>query len=300
MTGAARHHRQRGTRPLGWPRAHIGLAVALVSSLAWACASSPSPRPDPEAEAQALALASRIPSGTTLGRLLDAAYRGDRVSERLVGYRLFYGESAPLDRGAALYWFERAAANGDPVAQVNMALLHELGINTPRDRQAALRYFRLARGNPGRPADLGLPSLLGIVGKACAPPRDSGDDAEVFGTFCAGCHGRLGLAAHPDAPNFALGERLEKSDLELLTTVRKGHGEMPEWSDKLPPTLMQAALRQARRLRDEFGHGTLRWVPPRPRLNLRFGAADRGAWDFEADPTGLPPGVSLPEACGAR
>ena len=222
------------------------------------------------------------------------------MSERLVGYRLFYGEAAPLDRGAALYWFERAALRGDAPSQVNMAILHELGIGTERDRQAALRYFRLARDNPELPADLPLPSLLGVVGAACSPPDDTGGDSEVFGTFCAGCHGRLGLAAHPDAPSFALGERMEKRNEELLTTIHDGHGQMPEWSDKLPVPLMQAALRQARRLTTEFGHGTVHRVRPDPRLTLRFGDADSGQWDFGADPTGLPTDPSLTEACTAR
>lgn len=274
--------------------------TCILCGAVWGCVRSLPPGPSPEAEAAARALAELVPPATNLGELLNAASEGDAESERLVGFRLFYGEGAPLDRRAALYWFEMAAANGDPAAQVNMALLHELGIAAPRDRQAALRYFRMARDNPRVPEDLALPNLLGIVAAACEEPLEGGEDADAFGTFCAGCHGRLGLAAHPDAPDFARGERLEKSDVELLRTIRDGHGQMPEWSDKLPPAARLAALRYARRLQAEFRHGTIRRVRPRSGMEFRFGAADGADWDANPDPTGLPAEISVSEACARR
>lgn len=277
-----------------------GLAILVMPGVVFGCVRSPPPGPSPEAVAAAQALAEAVPQGTTLGSLLEAASAGDEESERLVGFRLFYGEGAPLDRRAALYWFEMAAAKGDPAAQVNMALLYELGIAGPRDRQAALLYFRMARDNPRRPGDLALPSLLGIVASACADPSNAEEEAQAFGTFCAGCHGRLGLAAHPAAPDFARGERLDRPDAYLLATIRDGHEEMPEWSDKLPPEVRAAALRYARRLAREFQYGTLHRVRPRAALDLRFGSAEDAAWEFEPDPTGLPPEMSLTQACADR
>jgi cytochrome c5 len=57
---------------------------------------------------------------------------------------------------------------------------------------------------------------------------------EIFHERCAVCHGVDGVSALPDTPEFAKGERLEKSDAELLETIKKGKGIMPAWGDVLP------------------------------------------------------------------
>lgn len=273
---------------------------ALLAGAGWACAAGTAPGAGASWEAAARAVADGVRSGSPLADLLEAAGAGDARAEALVGFMFFYGESAPRDPGAALYWFERSAQRGDAVAQLNMALLYELGIGLRRSRQAALRFFRMARDNPERPPSLEVPSLLGVVQSACAPPRGVGDDDVVFATFCAGCHGRLGLAAHPEAPDFALGERLERSDDELHRTIQRGHGRMPEWSDKLPPAMIQAALRQARRMAEEFRAGALHRVRPIPDLAFKFGLMAEPAWTYALDPFELPPGPSFEEACSAR
>jgi hypothetical protein len=63
--------------------------------------------------------------------------------------------------------------------------------------------------------------------------------------FCAGCHGLNGIAGYVGAPSFALGERMEKSDRELMGSITGGHEVMPEWGDKLPDGLLIEALRFA-------------------------------------------------------
>lgn len=53
---------------------------------------------------------------------------------------------------------------------------------------------------------------------------------EIFHERCAACHGIDGNAILPDAPSFAKGERLEKTDKELLESIRHGKGDiMPPW-----------------------------------------------------------------------
>ncbi len=46
---------------------------------------------------------------------------------------------------------------------------------------------------------------------------------------CAMCHGYDGQPMLPDVPNFAKGERLEKSNDELMVIMKAGKGLMPAW-----------------------------------------------------------------------
>lgn len=258
---------------------------------AWGCAalgmSSP-PHYDPEATA--------APFKETLGR----ATEGDAASQNLLGFMLFFGEGAPRDPDAAQHWFERAARAGDPSAQVNLAILYELGTVVSRDRQEALRLFRLARDNPRRPVSLNLVSLLQLVADVCAPPAEVGPEADTFATYCAGCHGANGLAPLAEAPHFALGERMGKSDGALMETIKTGHGVMPDWSDKLPDEYLLGALQHARRLQVEFRHATLHRLRPPPDRRFRFGPMDRAfSWETR-DPADESLGPSFDEACAAR
>ena len=56
---------------------------------------------------------------------------------------------------------------------------------------------------------------------------------EIFHERCAVCHGADGNAMLPGAPSFAAGERLDKSDEELLKTIRHGKDMMPPWEGVL-------------------------------------------------------------------
>ena len=79
-----------------------------------------------------------------------------------------------------------------------------------------------------------------------ASAEDSGptaiDGADVFLTYCAGCHGFDGHAAYEHAPSFSMGERLEKDDRELLQSVLNGKNAMPPWQDKLPVEDLRKAV----------------------------------------------------------
>lgn len=81
---------------------------------------------------------------------------------------------------------------------------------------------------------------------------DAGDSAEllerlshaqeIFEDNCAACHGYDGVPMLPGAANFSLGERLDKSDSELLAMVMDGKGDMPAWRDDLTEDERKAAL----------------------------------------------------------
>ena len=55
---------------------------------------------------------------------------------------------------------------------------------------------------------------------------------ETFDDNCAACHGYDGVPMLPGTPNFVAGERLERSDEELLTTIAQGKDLMPPWEDE--------------------------------------------------------------------
>ncbi len=69
---------------------------------------------------------------------------------------------------------------------------------------------------------------------------------EIFHERCAVCHGFDGVPEIPEAPNFARGERLDKSDEELLNTIKHGQAMMPAWKDKLTEEEMREVLTYAR------------------------------------------------------
>lgn len=55
---------------------------------------------------------------------------------------------------------------------------------------------------------------------------------ETFDDNCAACHGYDGVPMLPGTPNFVAGERLERSDDELLATIAQGQDLMPPWADE--------------------------------------------------------------------
>ena len=53
---------------------------------------------------------------------------------------------------------------------------------------------------------------------------------EIFNAYCGACHGFNGSPLLPNTPDFAAGERMDKSDSELLDAIRAGKGiAMPAW-----------------------------------------------------------------------
>ena len=65
------------------------------------------------------------------------------------------------------------------------------------------------------------------LGAANAASADQGKD--LFESNCAACHGMTGTSLLPNAPHFAKGERLEKTDEQLCATISGGLNVMPPW-----------------------------------------------------------------------
>ncbi len=222
---------------------------------------------------------------TPFERLYALAEAGDAESQNLIGFMLFFGEMAPRSRPIARHWFEAAARQGHMSAQLNMAVVSFLGAGMPQDRGEALRYFEMARASnarsPGAAQLRAFPaSLESLIDQACSTSDVQVTTGErTFITFCAGCHGLNGIAAYAGAPSFAFGERMEKSDGELFTTIVRGHEVMPGWGDKLGPELLASALDFARTLEAELGEGVLHQLRRPPETYYLFGPM---AWADEA------------------
>lgn len=75
----------------------------------------------------------------------------------------------------------------------------------------------------------------------------------VFQTYCAGCHGFDGLAFYPPAPSFSMGDRLYKSNSELMRSILNGRGAMPSWANKLPVYWLEQALAYIRHMAGDGG-----------------------------------------------
>lgn len=70
---------------------------------------------------------------------------------------------------------------------------------------------------------------------------------ELYEEFCGACHGYDGTALLPGAPSFSNGERLEKTDAELLKSIMDGKGDiMPAWNDLLSDEECESVLHYVR------------------------------------------------------
>jgi len=179
---------------------------------------------------------------TTFGKFLARAVAGDAESQNVVGFMLFHGEGVRMDRDLARSWFQRAAAQGNPRAQRNLAMMISSG--APESGLA-----------PGQQQSRTVPPALS-AGEA---------GSLLYGKFCAGCHGFNGISAYVHSPSFALGETLEKGDAELMGSLMRGKGEMPNWDNKFSPDELADVLRFVRTLRAKYELGigqTLSGVPP--------------------------------------
>lgn len=214
---------------------------------------------------------------STFEKFVKLAEAGDAKSQNLIGFMLYFGEGAPRDRYLAHRWFHAAADQGYMSAQLNLAVMHYAGTGVPKDLDEAEWYFRLAKKNgsqslessSGREAP---DSLAELVNHAVMGPRNHESSGELtYVTFCAGCHGLNGIAAYVGSPSFALGERMEKSDAELMRSITHGHGIMPAWENKLSMDELIDALSFVRTLPRQYQNGIAQVLRAPPQLYFRFG-----------------------------
>ncbi|MBI4522573.1 MAG: SEL1-like repeat protein [Deltaproteobacteria bacterium] len=228
-------------------------------------------------------------AGSTFAKFRKLAEAGDANSQNLIGFMFYFGEGAPHDRRAAHRWFHLAAEHGNKTAQVNLAIMHYLGEGVPKDLTQAERYFRLAKKD-GLPL-VGVPvsrdatdTLAELAERAAMRPSNFDVPGEsTYATFCAGCHGLNGIAAYEGSPSFALAERLEKTDAQLLRTITEGHGVMPAWKDKLTAQALTDALGFVRTLPLQYQNGIAQVLRTPPSLYFLFGPMSTDATGLDQD-----------------
>ena len=189
---------------------------------------------------------------TTYERLLPLAETGDPEAMHLLGYMYFYGEGVELDYNKAHEWFHLAAEEGEPKSMRNLGLYHAHAISRiPArfyDPREANLWFSLAATastdkQVSSAAGASYERFLGTDRNGLldsVPPDELGKT--VYTAYCAGCHGFDGHSSFNHAPSFALGENLQKSDAQLLTSIGRTLNPWPHRLDGIPRHARQAAL----------------------------------------------------------
>ena len=84
---------------------------------------------------------------------------------------------------------------------------------------------------------------------------------EIYESFCAACHGSDGKPMIPDAPNFSSGERMEKTDAELLVSIMEGKGD-PVSPERLREPLIHSGTVGMNQRFLSVLPGAVEWFPP--------------------------------------
>lgn len=205
--------------------------VTVLCLLVTACAPAPAPQPVGRQAAPATGQA------LTYSKYLSQAIAGDAEAQYLVGFMLFFGEGQVRDPASAHNWFHRAANQGHERARKDIVLLGRGDLFEETD-VAALE------DSPGR---------------------------RLYAAFCAGCHGRHGIAAYQESPSFALGERMEKPDEVLFASIRQGIGNMPEWGTKFSDEELRSVLSYLRGFQARYDGGLATSLQDRPDSIFLFG-----------------------------
>jgi len=106
---------------------------------------------------------------------------------------------------------------------------------------------------------IGAGVLLVLSGPAFARDGEGSSDPfekvigaqEVYEENCAACHGYDGAPVMEGTIDFSIGERLEKSDSDLLATILNGKDDMPEWRDVISVEEQATALAYIRLLSEQ-------------------------------------------------
>ena len=109
--------------------------------------------------------------------LKSEAEEGRTIAQTYLAFRYLHGVGIPKDEARAVYWFEKAAAAGDPAAAFNLARLLKEGRVVLANPARALELFKIAvrEGVPGARVELGEMLLT-----ASGAERDFGQAAQLF------------------------------------------------------------------------------------------------------------------------
>jgi len=183
--------------------------------------------------------------------------------QNLVGLMLYLGQGTTASARAARQFFHSAALRGVADARRNLGVLYSLGApGVAIDYDEARSWFTMTftgsdQNTLHAPDDqLTIPESVKTVIEPEFRYEENGKNTYL--TFCSGCHGFSGMRFFPNAPSFAMGERITKSSEELMQAILLGKGLMPSWQDKIPVSELEDALGYLRELalRTEYGTDT--------------------------------------------
>lgn len=91
---------------------------------------------------QAISLALNQNDPASRDKLHSYAAQGNTTAMVALGRMALYGRGgAPTDQPQALQWFEKASAEGDPNAMVNLGYVYEMGLSVPKQFDLAANWY---------------------------------------------------------------------------------------------------------------------------------------------------------------
>lgn len=200
--------------------------------------------------------------------------------------------------GHSSYPLAPSFALGDSLEQTDTSLLRNIGRalnerphpvdDIPRPvLLATLAYIRNDLYGKLTPTPLSA-SLLATPSASPKVDREQIRLGEkTYLQFCGGCHGFNGISAYVNSPSFALGERMNKSDEELASSIRNGLGDMPSWENMLRPAQIDALVSFVRTFEQIYASGIDNRLRADPSLFFSFTPKSRSG---RGEPLDLSPG----------
>ena len=148
--------------------------------------SASTPRPAAEAMPPATAPLRQVAAVPALDRLSALANGGNAKAETIVGLKYVDGTGVPVNEAEAAKWLDRAAQQGEPVAQYRLATLYERGRGVPADAAMAIKWYLAAAQAGNRKA---MHNLAVAYAQGAGTAKDYAEAARWFSKAAA-----LGLA----------------------------------------------------------------------------------------------------------
>lgn len=88
--------------------------------------------------------------------LSKAANDGDPFAQNELAYLYASGKGTKRDYGKSIIWYKKAASHGLASAEYNLGLLYLRGLGTKADKKAAIEWFQKSSDHGFEPARLAL------------------------------------------------------------------------------------------------------------------------------------------------
>jgi S1-C subfamily serine protease len=146
----------------------ILISLAVFSGAAWADQTS------------AMQLYAAKKYSEALAQFLPMAEGGNPVAQFFVGVIFDNGQSVPVDHAAAVGWYQRAAEQGHPFAQLRLAQMLNVGEGGARDQRQSLKWALIAEtGNLPSERRVAAQRLRDQVAMVLSPEEREAVKAEV-------------------------------------------------------------------------------------------------------------------------